>query len=79
MQLTSNDAGKLAVLQNGAGNFAPGAISSTAAGTIIQNSLDNQKIQTMTRIDAVVNSAGIMRAINLQSSMQSAIVNSLRR
>lgn len=70
----------LAVLQSGAGNvFAPGSISSTAAGTVIQNTLDNQKINTITRIDAVVNSTGIMRSMSLQSSMQSAIVNSLRR
>lgn len=73
-------AGNLALLQSGAGNvFAPGSISSTAAGTVIQNTLDNQKISTITRIDAVVNSSGIMRSMNLQSSMQSAIVNSLRR
>ena len=80
-QVTSNGtAGSLAVLQSGVGNvFAPGSISSTAAGTVIQNTLDNQKINTITRIDAVVNSSGIMRSMNLQSSMQSAIVNSLRR
>jgi len=46
---------------------------------VIQNTLDNQKINTITRIDAVVNSSGIMRSINLQSSMRSAIVDSLRR
>ena len=80
-QITGNGtAGSLAVLQSGAGNvFAPGTISSTTAGTVIQNTLDNQKINTITRIDAVVNSVGIMRSMNLQSSMQSAIVNSLRR
>lgn len=80
-QVSGNGVGSLGLLQSGGvGNvFAPGAISSTAAGTIIQNTLDNQKIQTITRIDAVVNSTGILRAMNLQSSMQSAIVNSLRR
>jgi hypothetical protein len=79
-QLTGSGKDALALLQSGTGNiFAPGSISSTAAGTVIQNTLDNQKINTITRIDAVVNSAGIMRSMNLQSSMQSAIVNSLRR
>jgi hypothetical protein len=79
-QVTGNGKDALALLQSGTGNiFAPGAISSTAAGTVIQNTLDNQKINTITRIDAVVNSSSIMRSINLQSSMQSAIVNSLRR
>jgi hypothetical protein len=77
---TSGTTGGLALLQNGAGNvLAPGSITSTAAGTVIQNTLDNQKINTITRIDAVVNSSGIMRSINLQSSMRSAIVDSLRR
>lgn len=79
-QVTGNIAGSLGLLQSGAGNvFAPGAVSSTAAGTIIQNTLDNQKISTITRIDAVVNSSGILRSMNLQSSMNSAIINSLRR
>ena len=79
--MTGTGVGSLGLVQSGAGNvFLPGAISSSAAGTtIIQNSLDGQKIQTMTTIDAVVNSTGILRSINLQSSMQSAIVNSLRR
>lgn len=80
-QVTGNGtAGSLAVVQSGIGNvFTPGTITSTAAGTIIQNSLDKQTIQTTTHINAVVNSSSIMRAMNLQSSMQSAIVNSLRR
>ncbi|HQR72618.1 MAG TPA: hypothetical protein PLE54_18605 [Burkholderiaceae bacterium] len=79
-QVTSNGAGSLALIQSGSGNlFAPGSVSANAAGTIIQNTLDNQKINTITRIDAVVNSTSILRSMNLQSSMQSAIVNSLRR
>ena len=79
-QVTGNGKDALALIQSGTGNvFSPASISSTAAGTVIQNTLNNQKINTITRIDAVVNSSGIMRSINLQSSMQSAIVNSLRR
>lgn len=79
-QVTGNGKDALALMQSGTGNvFSPSSISSTAAGTVIQNTLNNQKINTITRIDAVVNSSGIMRSINLQSSMQSAIVNSLRR
>lgn len=79
-QVSGNGIGSLGLLQSGLGNvFVPGSVSSTAAGTIIQNTMDNQKIQTITRIDAAVNSTGILRAINLQSSMQGAIVNSLRR
>jgi hypothetical protein len=46
---------------------------------VIQNTLDNQKINTITRIDAVVNSLSILKSMSLESSMRSAIVNSLRR
>lgn len=73
-------AGSWKLVQSGTGNtFLPGTLSSSAVGTAIQNTLDNQKIQTITHINAAVNSAGIMRSLNLQSSMRSAIVDSLRR
>lgn len=80
VQVTGTGTGSLALVQSGTGNvFSPGSISSSGTGTVIQNTLDNQKINTVTRIDAVVNSAGIMRSINLQSSMRSAVIDSLRR
>ena len=79
-QVSTTGPGSLALVQSGLGNaFQPGTISQTAAGTVIQNTLDNQKIQTITRIDAVVNSSSIIRSMNLQSSMRSAVVDSLRR
>jgi len=78
--VSGDAAGVLTLVQSGSGNvFAPGSVSNTAAGTIIQNTLDNQRIGTITRIDAVVNSASILRSINLQSSMRSAVVDSLLR
>jgi hypothetical protein len=79
-QVSSTGTGNLALVQSGQGNtFLPGSISQTAAGIVIQNTLDNQKIQTITRIDAVVNSSSIVRSMNLQSSMRSAVIDSLRR
>jgi hypothetical protein len=79
-QVSTTGPESLALVQSGLGNaFQPGTISQTAAGTVIQNTLDNQKIQTITRIDAVVNSSSIIRSMNLQSSMRSAVVDSLRR
>lgn len=72
--------GTLAVVQSGAGNtFLPGAVIGSAVGTVVQNTLDNQKIQSVTTVNATVNSAGILRSLNLQQSVQSAITNSLRR
>lgn len=72
--------GGLTLLQSGSGNtFLPGAISPSAVGTVIQNSLDNQSIQTITRIDAAVSAVATMRALNLQSSLRSAVIDSLHR
>lgn len=79
-QVSTTGTGSLALVQSGQGNtFLPGSISQTAAGIVIQNTLDNQKIQTITRVDAVVNSSSIIRSMNLQSSMRSAVIDSLRR
>lgn len=80
VQLGTPSAGGVTLIQSGAGNtFLPGTISPSAVGTVIQNTLDNQKIQTITRIDAAVTAAGAVRALNLQSSLRGAITNSLRR
>jgi hypothetical protein len=48
-------------------------------GTVIQNTLNNQKIQNVTVINATVNSLEILKGINLQSSLRSAVIDSLRR
>ncbi|MEF7615637.1 hypothetical protein V4F39_17110 [Aquincola sp. MAHUQ-54] len=74
------DTGALTVLQSGPGNvFQPGRLSGNAIGTVIQNTLDNQKIQSITVIDATVNSMQILKGLNLQSSLRSAVTDSLRR
>ncbi len=76
------DAGStgLALIQNGPGNtFIPGSIASSAVGTVIQNTLDGQQIQSITSINATVNSLEIMKARSFESSMRGAIVDSLRR
>lgn len=79
-QVTTTGAGALALVQSGQGNtFLPGAITQTATGIVIQNSLDNKRIQAITQIDAVVHSSSIIRQMSLQSSMRSAVIDSLRR
>jgi hypothetical protein len=79
-QVTGDRAAVLALVQSGSRNvFMPGNVSASSAGMVIQSTLDNQKINTITRIDAVVNSSSILRSINLQSSMRSALIDSLRR
>lgn len=77
---TKIDAGTMAVVQNGAGNVvAPANLSPTSIGTVVQNTLDGQKVQTVTVINATVNSVNMLRSLNLQSSLRSAVIDSLRR
>jgi hypothetical protein len=77
---TSFDSGTLALIQSGAGNtITPGAFSSTSMGTVVQNTLNGQKIQSVTVINATVNSLGVLRGLNLGASMRGAVIDSLRR
>jgi hypothetical protein len=74
------DAGTIAAIQNGMGNsVSASALTSTSAGTIVQNTLDGQKIQNITVINATANSLGVLRGLNFQSSLRGAVVDSLRR
>ena len=75
----SGAAGALGIVQNGAGNSVATTITPNMVGTVIQNSLDNQKIQNVTTINASVNSLQAVRAISVQSAIQSGIIGSLRR
>lgn len=67
-----------AVIQNGAGNGFSVQAGQNAAGTIIQNTLNNQQISTITTISAAANSAQVLRAINMQSAIRDSVINSLR-
>lgn len=78
--VTTLDNGTMALIQNGAGNsVATGSLSPSNAATVIQNTLDGQKIQTITTINATANTLGIYRSLNLGQSLQGALINSLRR
>ena len=69
-----------AVVQNGAGNtFHTGPVSATALGTVIQNTLNDQRIEGVTVINATVNSLGLLRSIDTQAAIRGAIVDTLRR
>ena len=77
---TVMDTGPLGLVQSGAGNSVSiGAFSASSIGTVVQNTLDGQKIQNVTVINATVNSLGILRGLNLQSSLRGAVIDSLRR
>jgi hypothetical protein len=72
--------GSVALIQSGDGNLAPAnVVLPSALGAIIQNSLDNQKIQTVTVVNATVNSLEILKSQNLHSSISAAVADSLKR
>ncbi|WP_051244515.1 hypothetical protein [Azohydromonas australica] len=70
---------RIALIQNGAGNAVLTSLGPRAIGTVIQNTLDGQKIQTLTTINATANSLGVLKSIEAQRNLRSAITDSLRR
>jgi hypothetical protein len=74
----SASAGTVSLVQNGPGNtFDPGPISSSTVATVVQNTLDNRHIQSMTVIDATANSLGLLKAMNFQSGLRDALSTSV--
>lgn len=83
-RMTPAQAGALAtamgtsVIQVGPGNtFSPSTLDRAVAATVIQNSLDNQDIRSLTTIDASVNNLGQFRSGRLADTLQTALINSL--
>lgn len=69
-----------AVVQVGPGNAVdPAALGQNAATTVVQNTLDNQRIAAMTTLNVSVNTLSAFRNLNLGQSLQSALVNPLGR
>lgn len=69
-------------IQNGPGNWVGSASlggNGSSLTTIIQNTRDNQVIQTLTELDVSVNSLKLMRANNMSQSIHEGVVNSLRK
>jgi hypothetical protein len=74
------DAGaRLALIQSGAGNTLLTNLGPAAIGTVIQNTLDGQNIQTRTVINATVNSLSVLKSLDLQRNLRSAATDALRR
>jgi hypothetical protein len=71
--------GASALVQNGAGNVTTlGALSPDAAATIIQNSANNQTIQSVTVVNAATNSLELLKGANLHSTLLEALTQSAR-
>ena len=64
----------LKLIQNGSGNMMAAAFSRDALGaTVIQNTLDNQLIDSTTVISASVNSAVLLNALHFNGTLSEAL------
>ncbi|MFV8670675.1 hypothetical protein ACNRC9_16930 [Ralstonia pseudosolanacearum] len=72
-------ANTVSLVQNGPNNaFSPDAVAgatAAAAATVIQNTLNNQTLQSLTTINAAVNSLPQFRQLNLGNLLQNALTN----
>lgn len=67
-------AGTASLVQNGSGNsIEAGALSQAVGATVIQNTLNNQKIQNMTIINTTTNSLGMLKGLNTQATLRDAL------
>ncbi len=69
------------VVQNGpaGSNYVAPQVAQNPTATVIQNSLNDQKIQAVTTVNASVNSLQTVRAMSVANAIQYGIVSSLRR
>ena len=78
-RITADEAAQLATLGRtqlvriGAGNVAPADV----AGLVIQNSLDGQRIQVQSTLDAGSNALGLLQALNTAQALQDAAATSV--
>ena len=79
VQSLGPDRSMLGIIQSGSNNaFSAGQLGSSSVGTVIQNTLNDQRIQGITQINATVNSLDLIRRTNIQQNIQSALADSIR-
>jgi hypothetical protein len=71
--LSTEAVGELRLIQNGDLRTIAGNAQNLLGGTIIQNSLNDQMIKNQTSINATVNTAGMLRALNFGTSLNNAL------
>ena len=65
------------LVQSGADTMNAAPMSTPLGGTLVQNSLNNQHIDTRTVINSSVNSVGMLTALNFQGSMGDALARAV--
>ena len=74
MRQTSNALSSVNLIQNGGDNiYQPGDAARTVGAVVIQNTLNDQLIRSQTLINSTVNSAGLLKTLNFQSSLSDAL------
>ena len=70
----------LSLVQNGPGNSidATAAAAGSGFGTVIQNTLDNQKIVNQTVINATTNAQSLIKGLNTQGTLNDSLFNAVR-
>ena len=71
--LSAETVGELRLIQNGDVRTMAGNAQNLLGGTVIQNSLNDQLINNQTSINATVNTAGMLRALNFGTSLNNAL------
>lgn len=71
--LSREAVGELRLIQNGDVRTMAGNAANLLGGTVIQNSLNDQMIKHQTSINATVNTAGMLRALNFGTSLNDAL------
>lgn len=62
------------LVQVGPNNSVTSVASLPAAGTVVQNTLDNQTIQTRTLIDTTTNALSLTKSINAAGALRDALI-----
>lgn len=72
--------GRLQLIQNGEGNvFEPAPVPGGTAGTVIQNTLDDQTIRQSTTLQVVTNGLQFLRSANALATLHEALAAPLGR
>lgn len=71
--ISSEALGQLRLIQNGDVRAVRPDASGLLGGTLIQNTLNDQLIKNQTAINATVNTAGMLRALNFGTSLNNAL------
>ena len=79
MQVTQQGVAGLAIVQVGNGNTVAPIAGQLMPGLIIQNTANNRVLQSLTVIDAVTNSMGLLQARNFQQTISDALRGGLGR